>query len=785
MRLTVPPFSPRLVVIATVCAIALGGCGRNDPATLMSSAKKYLSKNDYNAAAIQVKNVLLQDPHNSEARYLLGVALLNSGSAVAGEIELRKALDAGLTSDDVYLQLAQALLDQGANDKLISELNQRVLSSPVAQAELRATIGYAMLNLGKVNEARESFDAALNGDPKNASARLGQARLAAAYKRDLDAALKLTEEVLIDYPRHDRATLLKGDILSTQGDRAGAEAAYREAIAAAPTNIPPRMNLIGLLVRSAEFEKASAEVEALAKVAPRDPRTAYAKSLVLVVQKKFPDAKESILQVLGVAPNHTPTLLLAGIIAYELRAYSEAEGHLRKAVDQAPNALLPKRLLAAARLRNGQITRALSDVQELLRRAPDDPAVLALAGEAYLANGDVVRASHYYERVNSLRPESTAARTRLGQIRLAAGDTERAVQDLEAASAANPAPSQADFSLITTFLRQKEFDKALEAVLMLEQKQPDNPMTQNLKGIVYLAKRDLKTARSSFERAVAIFPDYLPALINLAGLDLRDNNAEAAKKRFEAILKKDPNNEQALLANATLLRATGAAADEIVKQLQKAVSANPTAPAARLALVNHYLLARDTKAALSAAQNAQAALPDNPSILNAFGTTQIVAGESRQAISTFAKLAKLVPNSAEPLVKQASAQVAAGDADGAIQSLRKALTLKPDLALVQQHITSIYVRSGRVKEAIQEARDLQQKQPKSPLGFILEGDIYVQQRDWANAEKRLSHRVAEVRSAADSRSTDCTRGSLRKASEKPEARWTKTGLRTTRRMHSY
>jgi putative PEP-CTERM system TPR-repeat lipoprotein len=549
------------------------------------------------------------------------------------------------------------------------------------------------------------------------------------------AALKLTGEVLIDYPRHYRATMLKGDILSSQGDRAGAEAAYREASSVIPTSIQPRLNLIGLLVRSKEIEKATTEVDALTKIAPRDPRTAYAKALVLVVQKKFPDAKASILQVLRVAPDHTPTLLLAGIVAYELGAYSEAEGHLRKVVDQAPDALFPKRLLTATRLQNGQVTRAVSDVQALLRRAPDDPDVLALAGEAYLANGDVVRAAHYYERVNSVKPDNTAARTRLGQIRFAAGDTDRAVQDLEAASAGNSSPSQADFSLVTIFLRQKEFDKALAAVLALEKKRPDNPITQYLKGMVYLAKRDLKSARSSFERAVAIYPDYLPPLINLARLDLHDNNAEAARKRFETILKKEPNNEQALLANATLLRAIGAPTEEITKQLQKAVSANPSAPAPRLALINHYLLARDTKAAMSAAQSARAALPDNPSILEATGTVQLVAGENLPAVSTFAKLARLTPNAAEPLVKQAAAQMAAGDADSAIESLRKALALKPDLALVQQHITSIYVKSGRVKDAIHEARDLQHKQPKNPLGFILEGDIYIQQRDWASAEK--------------------------------------------------
>ena len=67
-----------------------------------------------------------------------------------------------------------------------------------------------------------------------------------------------------------------------------------------------------------------------------------------------------------------------------------------------------------------------------------------------------------------------------------------------------------------------------------------------------ILKRDFPAARASFERAVQLQPNYMPAVINLANLDLRDKNTDAAKQRYEAVLKKDPNNEQALFRLAVL-----------------------------------------------------------------------------------------------------------------------------------------------------------------------------------------------------------------------------------------
>jgi len=713
-------------------AISLAGCSHDDPGALLASAKQYIAKGDFNASIIQLKNVLQKDPKNAEARYLLGLSLLKNGDAGAAEIELNKAVDLGLRSDDVRVALARAQLDKGEADKVISRFGSLTLASPKMQAELRAIVGMAQLARNRIDDARKAFTEALALDSADATANLGMARIAASQK-DFPQAMSRVDAVLGASPSSLEALMLKGNLLEAQGQSEPAEKAYRDAIRVAPHQVAPRLSLIALLVNNHLVDKATTEVDALEKMAPKDPRTSYAKALLLVEERKFAAAKEAILQVLKLAPNHLPSLMLAGTAAMETGAYPEAESYLRKAAYEAPDAIGPKRILASVYLRMGKADLALSQVKELLPKAGQDPSVLALAGEAYLANGDGANALRYYEQANSLAPSNAAVQTRLAEIRYASGDRDRAIKELESASASHPDLYQPDLALVATYLRQRQPDKALEALVTLEKKQPNNPLTYNLRGLALILKGDFPAARSSFERALQLQPAYMPAVINLASLDLRDKNIDAAKKRYEAVLQKDPNNEQALFRLAVLLRATGAKQEEIVKLLKQAVDGNPTSPTARLVLVNYYLQNRDFKSALTAAQDAQAALPTIPSIVEALGVTQLAAGETQAAISTFAQLSGLLPKSPEPLVRQAQAYMVAKRPDDAIRSLRAALALRPNLTTVERDIAAIYIATGRTDEALREAKTAQAKNPDAPFGYALEGEIYVAQKKWGPA----------------------------------------------------
>ena len=101
-------------------------------------------------------------------------------------------------------------------------------------------------------------------------------------------------------------------------------------------------------------------------------------------------------------------------------------------------------------------------------------------------NGDFTRSEEYFRRASAADPKNAQYRIRLGVSRLAAGEAERAFQDLEAASALDIDNTQADIALIMAHLRRGENARAMEAVRGLEKKKPDDPVTFNMKGGVFM-----------------------------------------------------------------------------------------------------------------------------------------------------------------------------------------------------------------------------------------------------------------------------------------------------------
>ena len=208
-------------------------------------------------------------------------------------------------------------------------------------------------------------------------------------------------------------------------------------------------------------------------------------------------------------------------------------------------------------------------------------------------------------------------------------------------------------------------------------KQPSNPLAWNVKGVVYSSQRDYAAARASFDQALKLDPGYVAAAYNLAQLDLVQRNPDAARKGYERILAKDPRNEQALLAIASLLGATRAPTAEVKAAIERAINANPSSVRARLALINYYAQQRDAKGALAAAQAANSAIPDNLQLLDILGSAQQAAGENNQALETMARAVKLQPENPLPLLRLAGVQATLKDYDASIATLRKAIALQP------------------------------------------------------------------------------------------------------------
>ena len=759
-------------------ALLLTACGQS-PEQMVTSAKEYLAKNDRNAAMIQLKNALQENPNLAEARLLLGRSQLQAGDLAAAEKELRKALELKVPAEQVAPALAQVLVAQGQPKKAIDEFGTLQVADAAGKAELQTALGNAYLATGNAEAANTAFAAALSAKPDYGRAMLGQA-YAKAGATGSPWCTGTGRERRGQGPETGRGTAAEGRPAARagrtgQGDRGLPRGAGDQGQLPAGTHVHRRSTR-----GRGQARRCSQGLGSDAKGRTQTSADALPQGDARVSEEGLRRCARGNPGVLQVAPDYLPGLLLSGAIDYELKAYAQAETSLTKVLQRAPNAGFARRVLAATYLRERQPAQALDTLKPLLEGGQVDAGLAALAGEVFLQNGNSGGGvALFRDGLPKIDPKSTPARTAVALTHMAKGDTDRAFKELEDTAAADTG-TRADLALIATSMRKRDYDRALAAVDALEKKQPDNPLAQNLRGGVMLAKRDVPAARKSFEKALMIDKGYLPAAANLARLDLVDKKPDDAKKRFEGVLEKDPKSVQALLGLAELRAQAGGSADEVAALISKAIAANPKELTPRLALIGLYLKNQDTKKAINAANDGLSALPDNPELTHALGRAQQAAGDTEAALTTFNKLAQLQPGSPLPWIRIAEAQMQAKNNSAAMQSLKKVLTIKPDLVEAQVALMRLEIADGRPKEALTMARDIQRQRPTQPVGFMLEGDVHASQKAWKEA---LAAYRAGLKVAPDS--VDAAASSIRRLAFPAPARTPRgsrvSGRRITRR----
>jgi putative PEP-CTERM system TPR-repeat lipoprotein len=734
---TSKPHPARAAWFWTLFLLSLAvGCGK-DPEKLFASGQQYFSRGEYQAAAIELKNTLQQRPNHPEARYLLGLCELKLSNFTGAEKELRKASELGYSPDKVIPSLALALTGAGKLNVLVSELGSTHLADRKAMAQLQTSLGDAYVELGKLGLAEDAYAAALDVKPDDPWALTGQAKILAA-RGNTARALEIVDEILERYPKQPETLTFKASLLYSQGKLKDAVGYLRQAVQVQPGNMMSSFLLAAALLEHGDLDDASRHVESIKKVAPQDVRVIYLDGLLAFKRANFVAARDLSLQILKNFPDNLPSLTLAGISTCALHAHVQCQEYLRKVLERNPQALHIRKLLIDSYLQTGNTAAAAHLLDEVGKDVPADAGLRILAAEVAVASGDLDAAARFYKQAenDAASPYPTAA-IRLGEIEFSRGNAQGAVRILETASVNDKKGSQSDAMLAVYYAAQGQPDKALRWVESVEKKDQHSPVPSTLRGSIYLRTKAYPAAREQFGRALALQANFIPALEGLARVDVAENKPEAAKKRFEEQLSKDPGNEVLALRYTRFLRGVGAPLTEVVNVLQGAAKKQPSSLNTRLALISVYLELGDAAQAKAVSQEALALAPDSREALVLAGRAQLAAGERNEAVATFEKLVSLPPKAIGPLLLLAEAHLANRDRQRAISALRRALALQDDLVDIQVRLLQLYLADGNTRDALATAREIQQQRPNEPVGYRAEADVLTKMRDYAETERVL------------------------------------------------
>ena len=740
-----PPLWSRSVAAALAVSLGMSllACRGSDPETMLAEARQFRERGDIRAAVIQLKNLIQKDAGHRSARIMLGELYLDQGDPQSAEKEFRRALDLGADSASLQLLLGRALLMQQSYERILDEIEAPAL--PALRPATIALRGNAMLGMGRIEEARALFNEALELDPDAPPSLLGLARIAMWQGEPADAR-SLLARALAGSPHDADCLRFHADLLRADGKGDAALAEHAKILARHPHNAQALVDSANIHTDAGRLDQARALLSAARKVSGNSVGLVYSEAMLHFRDRQLSAALDAVSRVLRAAPDHYPGLLLAGSVHSAMGSHGAAEPLLRKFLQAYPGHVYASKLLAGAHLGGQQPAAALAVLQPLLDKHSADPELLALAGEASLRARQYARAAELFEKASALRPDTAVLHTGLALSKMGDGDHGRAIAELERAARLDRQPERTGVLLVMSYLRAGMADKAFAAVQDMEA-QGDNPLVQNLKGGIYMARHDARNARSSFERALRLEPAYLPALANLAQLDKIEHRGADTRRRYLAALAKAPKNG-ALLEALAALALEAAQPAEAIMYMERAAALDPdaTGPALRYAALT--LRAGEAHKALAMAQRLQAANPGNTEVLALLGQAYSATRQYAQAADAYTRWSAAAPLAALPRLRLASVAIARNEPQRALESLHKALELDPGLLDARITLINVLVRQKQFHEALEAAAEAQKRHPDSPAGHKLAGDIHSASGDHAAALKSYEHALATAPSGA-------------------------------------
>lgn len=740
-------------IVAILClSIHAGIAYAADSARYYEDALARYERKDIPGAIIQLKNALQEDPRNLSANILLGKAYLHSLRPDAAMESFNKALSYGADKSEVTVPMAQALLDQGKANEVVSRFPPESVTG-ARVPELLLVRGLAQRRIGDTTGAVASLERAIALSPRSSAPQLALAELRMQQGRRQDA-VKLIDGVIAANAADARAWLMRGTILSSVGDVNGALAAYEKSLAADPTFADARVAHATLLLNMDRVDAAEVDIEYFRRNNPTEIRAKYLRAVVAGKKKDGEAARLALTEVsqaidplpVDALKSRAPDLLLLGALAYHgLGSMEKARVYLEHFVAVQPNHLGARRLLGSILVTQRDFVGATKMLEPVLQALPNDAQTLAMLANAYMARGRAEIAGQYLQKALAAGASAPQVHATLGFSLLQQGQQELGLQHLQTAFAKDPMGSGTGLPLAVAYMRQGQPKRAVEVAQAMLKAAPGDPIVLNLMGVAKMAAGDNAGAKTAFQEAIRGASAFSAPQLNLAKLEANDGNVKAARERLQAMLKANPRDTQATVELANLEERDGRRA-EAIRLLERARSVDGRNVPVAMLLAEIYMRGNEASNALQVARSVEAYASSNLELQQVITHAMIATNDVAGARANLQRMARIASTDPGALLRVAQLQLQADDAVAASDTVAKALGLAPNLLAARALQVEVDLRRGQYDLAAGRAAALTRSQPDEAIGYRLAGDVALARGKYADA-------VADYRAALAKQST--------------------------------
>jgi tetratricopeptide (TPR) repeat protein len=244
-------------------------------------------------------------------------------------------------------------------------------------------------------------------------------------------------------------------------------------------------------------------------------------------------------------------------------------------------------------------------------------------------------------------------------------------------SAAQSARCQELSTLAQTALDQKDYARAQGALEQLVGEAPQLAEAHQRLGLVLQAVGRLSEAAAAYQRALALDPEYVAALIGLGEIEAQFGHPDSALQRFDTAIEIDPHQAKAHLARGRLLEATGRT-DEALAAYFRTLELDPSAEPVILRIATIQLARDQPDQALARLDQALDLTADDPEAHYQRGRAHLALNHLPPAIADLQFAAGRYPQRAEVFYYLALACSADHKTSDALQAAERALKLAPN-----------------------------------------------------------------------------------------------------------
>ena len=534
---------------------------------------------------------------------------------------------------------------------------------------------------GKVEQARKILLPVMTREPIHPEGLLLSSRLWQS-QRDYSKALTEIELLLRMYPKSPEAHVEEARIHLAKADPSRAMESLRLALDSNSLFKDAVVLLARIQVSQGNAAVAAAALHTYLKQDSSSPEAYIVLAEAYRAQRKFQPALDAVLELENVIPGQESVALLRGEILKELKRPADARAAFDEALIRNPNSVRALELLSDLDGEERQFDRARVRIETALAKRPEAADLYLLAGKLALVRGDRSGAESNLRKAVELN-----ANLSLGYMLLA-----------------------------RLYIDSKDSVRALENLRVIVQRNSRDTGAWMLLASLQEEGGDFPAARKSYEDLLAITPDFVPGLNNLA-CHLLEHSAEWDRATDLARKARELAPGDPVVAD-TLGWILYRKKDYIMAlpSLRESVAKSPHVAAGHYRVARTLYMIGDEQAALESFKTAQEKGLEGKDAVDSkekVGILQIQSG-SVDAVSQSKLETRILKEPSDPaaLLRLAEVYTKQGDAAKAAQARLKAWTANPQNGRVALAMAQLEVAKGDLPKAFEFARNARRILPE-------------------------------------------------------------------------